>query len=193
MNSDVDKWNARYLDTAEAPPARVLAENVHLLPPRGKALDLACGLGANALLLAARGLETLAWDISAVAIEKLLTLANARGVRVHATVRDVVQQPPDRQCFDIIVVSHFLDRSLSSQLVEALRPDGLLFYQTFTRARIDDGGPRNPAYLLEDGELLTMFASLQLLVYREEGKVGDTRSGFRGQAMLVGRKVDPSR
>ncbi len=188
MSPDVDKWDARYRDTAETPPARVLIENAHLLPPRGRALDLACGLGANALVLAGRGLETFAWDSSAVAIERLRDLARVRGVRVHASVRDVVKQPPAPRDFDVIIVSHFLDRSLTGHLIAALRPHGLLYYQTFTRTRIGDEGPRNPAYLLEDGELLTLFAPLQPLVYREEGLVGDTGSGFRGQAMLVARK-----
>lgn len=188
MGRDTDKWDARYSDTAETPPARVLVENVHLLPSRGRALDLACGLGANALVLAANGLETFAWDSSAVAIERLHGLARARGVNIHAAVRDVVQQPPEPRAFDVLVVSRFLDRTLTPHLIAALRPHGLLFYQTFTRTRIGDNGPHNPAYLLEDGELLTMFARLQPLVYREEGCVGNTRSGFRGQAMLVARE-----
>lgn len=190
MSRDADKWDARYRDTAERPPARVLVENVHLLPPQGRALDLACGLGANALVLATHGLETLAWDSSAVAIERLRSLARARGVGVHAAVRDVVRQPPEPRNFDVIVVSHFLDRSLTAQLIAALRPHGLLYYQTFTRTRVGDSGPQNPAYLLEDGELLAMFAPLQPLVYREEGRVGNTHSGFRGQAMLVACKPE---
>ncbi len=187
MTRDADKWDARYRDAAETPAARVLMENVHLLPSRGRALDLACGLGANALVLAANGLETFAWDSSAVAIEKLVGLARARGVHVHAAVRDVVQRPPEPQAFDVLVVSRFLDRSLTPHLIAALRPHGLLYYQTFTRTRIGDNGPHNPAYLLEDSELLSMFARLQPLVYREEGLVGDTRRGLRGQAMLVAR------
>jgi tellurite methyltransferase len=190
VSRDADKWDVRYRDTAETPPARVLMENVHLLPSRGRALDLACGLGANALVLAAHGLETLAWDSSAVAIEKLRSLARARGVLIQAAVRDVVRQPPEPRNFDVIVVSHFLDRNLTAHLIAALRPRGLLYYQTFTRTRIADSGPHNPAYLLEDGELLAIFASLQPLVYREEGRVGNTRSGFRGQAMLVACKPE---
>jgi len=64
MEPDTDKWNARYrmADTTVADPAVVLSENLHLLPARGCALDLACGAGANALLLARHGLETHAWD-----------------------------------------------------------------------------------------------------------------------------------
>lgn len=183
------KWDARYADAAETPPARVLLENVHLLPDRGAALDLACGLGANALLLASRGLEVFAWDSSRVAIDKLHALAQARGLTLQTEVRDVVQHPPEPGRFNVIVVSHFLDRGLTPQLIAALRADGLVFYQTFTRTRVDERRPRNLDYLLADGELLAMFSPLQLMVYREEGTVGDIDHGFRGQALLVARKA----
>lgn len=189
MTGDTHKWDLRYADAAEMPPARVLLENVYLLPERGVALDLACGLGANALLLASRGLEVCAWDSSAVAIDKLRALAQARGLTLQAEVRDVVARPPEPERFDVIIVSHFLDRSLAPHLMAALRADGLLFYQTFTRSRVHECGPRNLDYLLMDGELLTMFSPLQLMVYREEGLGGDVDQGFRGQALLVARKT----
>lgn len=189
MSGDAEKWDARYADAAETPPARVLSENVHLLPDHGAALDLACGLGANALLLASRGLEVVAWDSSRVAINKLRALAQARGLTLQAEVRDVVQRPPEPGRFDIIVVSHFLDRGLTPHLIAALRADGLVFYQTFTRSRVDERGPHNLDYLLADGELLTMFSPLQLMVYREERLVGNIDQGFRGQALFVAKKV----
>lgn len=191
MNADDRKWDTRYRQAAEpSAPARVLVENVHLLPQDGTALDLACGLGANALLLAERGLEVFAWDSSAVAIEKLQTRARACDLPVHTEVRDVVAHPPEHARFDVIVVSRFLDRRLTSHLMAALRPGGLLFYQTFTRIRVDASGPSNPDYLLADNELLSLFRPLQVLVYREEGRVGDLSHGFRGEAMLVARKVN---
>lgn len=187
--SDIGKWDARYREAGEPMPARVLSENLHLLPARGCALDLACGLGANALLLARCGLESFAWDSSPVAIEKLRAAAAAAGVAVHAELRDVVAQPPEPQGFDVIVVAHFLDRGLAPALVAALRPGGLLFYQTFTRARGGASGPRNPDYLLRENELLRLFSALQPIVYREEGTLGDLARGFRDQALLVAAKA----
>ncbi|HEB99563.1 MAG TPA: SAM-dependent methyltransferase, partial [Thiotrichales bacterium] len=65
------KWDARYRESATAVATEVLVENRHLLPAVGEALDLACGLGGNALLLARHGLRTTAWDLSPVAIERL--------------------------------------------------------------------------------------------------------------------------
>jgi len=188
------KWDRRWRDAGQdadwsrLQPVQVLQENAHLLPTDGKALELACGLGANAQFLARRGLTVSAWDISTVAIAGLAALAAAEALPLQAEVRDVVAEPPAADSFDVIVVSHYLERALAPILVRALRPGGLLFYQTFTVARVSDQGPRNPAFRLRPTELLQLFADLELLVYREEGRVGDTRQGFRDEAMLVGMK-----
>jgi 2-polyprenyl-3-methyl-5-hydroxy-6-metoxy-1,4-benzoquinol methylase len=66
------KWDRIYRNWKAPFPgaAAVLAENEHLLPPGGgRALDLACGLGGNAVFLARRGFEVDAVDISEVGIE----------------------------------------------------------------------------------------------------------------------------
>lgn len=184
-----EKWDKIYVEKGEVPPpARVLAENSHLLPATGDALDVACGLGGNALFLAGKGLGVIAWDISSVAIDKLEKTARGAHLRVTGEAVDIAAQsfPPSR--FDVIVVAHYLDRSLSSALVAALRPGGLLFYQTFTKSRVDDSGPRNPEFRLDDNELLRMFSDLRVVVYREEGSIGDMRLGFRNLAMLVAQK-----
>lgn len=183
------KWNRRY--AAADPPARaalVLRDNLHLLPARGLALDLACGRGANALLLAEHGLTVEAWDLADVAIEALAAQAAQRRLAVHGRVRDVERQPPEPDRFDVIVVSHFFSRPLCPSLMAALRPGGLLFYQTWTRTRVDDSGPRNPDFRLADNELLELFAPLRTRVYREEGRTGDAARGFRNQALYVGEK-----
>ena len=184
-----EKWDSRYREAREGgPPARVLSENLHLLPRTGKALDVACGLGANALLLAEQGLETQAWDISEVAVARLRERAGALRLELRAAVRNVAARPPEPRSFDVIVVSRFLDRSLAPRLIEALRPGGLLFYQTYTLTRVDETGPSNPDYRLKDGELMTLFAPLRILVYREEGRAGDPKRGFRNEALLVAQK-----
>jgi tellurite methyltransferase len=89
----------------------------------------------------------------------------------------------------VIVVSRFLDRQIAPALMQALNLEGLLFYQTFTRDAMEMIGPKDPVYLLDAQELLSLFRPLHLLVYREEGRVGDLTCGFRNEAMLVGQKV----
>ena len=182
------KWDARYRGSATAAATEVLVENRHLLPAVGEALDLACGLGGNALLLARHGLRTTAWDLSPVAIERLA--AEAEGLPLRAEVRDVLAAPPAAGSFDVIVVSRFLERDLCPLLMAALRPGGLLFYQTFTRDKAVPGGPSTPDFLLAENELLRLFEGLRLRVYREEGCLGDVTRGLRNEALLVAQRPD---
>ncbi|MFO7858967.1 MAG: class I SAM-dependent methyltransferase [Ectothiorhodospiraceae bacterium] len=184
------RWDRHY---AEATPlqgrsATVLNENVHLLPRRGDALDLAAGLAANAFVLARQGLTAQAWDLSSVATRIVQAHAVEADLAVIAEQRDVSCSPPAAEQYDVIVVSSFLDRDLCPLITEALRPGGLLFYQTFCQRRVATGGPSNPDFLLADGELLRLFPELEPVVYREEGELGDPFRGFRDRAMLVARR-----
>lgn len=182
-----EKWDLKHAD-ADGPgeTARVLSENSHLLPAQGKALDLACGRGANSLQLAQAGLSVDAWDISPVAIQRLEQAVAPLNLDVHPCVRDVTQNSPEPNSFDIILVSHFLDRSLAGAIENALRPGGLLFYQTFNQS--SEGGPRNQSFHLEDNELLVLFSNLKLRVYREESRLGNISLGWRGLSMLVAER-----
>jgi SAM-dependent methyltransferase len=165
-----------------------VTENRHLLPERGDALEIACGLGGNTVLLAERGLATRAWDISGVAMARLADYARSRGLPLECEARDVVANPPAPGSCDVIVVAHFLDRVLIPHIVRALRPQGLVFYQSFTLERVTDTGPSNPQFRLADNELLALFAGLRVLAYREEGRIGDIGQGFRDEAMIVAQK-----
>ena len=169
-------------------PALVLKENQHLLPAAGAALDLACGLGGNALYMSRKGLKVSAWDYSPVAIDKLTQLAETEDLNIQTSVRDIVQDPPEAESFDVIVVSHFLDRSVNQTLIAALKPDGILFYQTYTKNKVINTGPDNPDYLLLEGELLDMFKALKVRVYREEGGCGNIKKGLRNEALFIGQK-----
>jgi tellurite methyltransferase len=184
------KWDGIYRNRAVEHPraAAVLVEFSHLLPEHGSALDLACGRGGNALLLARHGLDTWAWDISPVAVEQLEKFARASHLKIHVEVRDVAAAVFEPGGFDVIVVSRFLARSLCDAIMTALKPGGLLFYQTFTRAKVVSSGPSNPDFLLSENELLSLFVPLKILVYREEGGVGDVTQGLRNEALLIGQR-----
>ena len=184
------KWNLAYQEARQpGDVAAVLSENLHLLPAQGIALDLAAGLGANALCLARQGLQVQAWDLSYIALEKIQVFAQERGLSIDTEVRDVEKHPPLLEQFDVIVVSHFLDRAVIADLIAALKPGGLIFYQTFTQVKADPSiGPSSKRFTLGENELLQLFTGLKVRVYREEGIVGDIGLGFRNEAMLVGQK-----
>ena len=188
-NSLAAKWNQRY-QGSEVPnrAAQVLRENLHLLPTQGNALELACGLGGNALLLAQQGLNTEAWDLSEVALQKLKEFAYQRQLSINTCVANLGEDPLQQNSYDVVVVSAFLERSLCDTIIGALKPGGLLFYQTFTQEKIGPGGPSNPDFLLQPGELLQLFSSIDLIAYRQESNCGDLSQGLRNQAYLVARK-----
>ena len=191
MPNKIDKWNQRYLSDLDTipQPAFVLKENNHLLPSRGDALDLACGRGGNALYMAKLGLAVSAWDFSSVAIDKLNTVYEAENLIINTSVRDIERNPPKPESFDVIVVSYFLDRNINKAIINALKPGGVLFYQTYTRNKVTEIGPDNPDYLLKENELLNIFRPLKVRVYREESFCGDIKKGLRNQALFIGEKV----
>ncbi len=193
MNEETNRrqrWQARYeAAEGEPQPARVLRELGFLLPREGRALDLACGRGGNALLMAAQGLAVSAWDYAPAAVEDLERRAEAQNLALRPEVRDVVAEPPAPMQFDVIAVSYFLERELAPAIGAALRPGGLLFYETFIRDAVGEHGPSNPAFRLARNELLHLFADLQVVDYREHGRVGDLTQGLRDVAWLVAQKA----
>jgi len=87
------------------------------------------------------------------------------------------------------VVSHFLERSLCPAIAAALKPGGLLFYQTFCAERVDSSyGPTNPDFCLQKNELLRLFAALETIIYSEAGSLGDITQGLRDRALLIARR-----
>lgn len=170
-------------------PAAVLLQNAFLLPKQGKALDLACGLGANALFLAQKNFEVFAWDISTVAISQLRQRAEQLEITLNTCAANIDTALLAGCGFDIIVVQRFLARDLAPAICAALNPGGLLFYQTYTQAKTSDHGPKNPDFLLATGELLRLFPSLQLLYYRDNSLQGDWSLGLRNEAQFIGVKV----
>lgn len=94
--------------------------------------------------------------------------------------------------YDVVVVSRFLDRNLKDAIIGALKPGGLLFYQTFDRDKVGGAGPNNPDYLLSNNELLRMFSLLQVVFYRENGLIGNTEKGLRNEAQFIGQKQEIS-
>ena len=193
MSTKLQKWNDAYQDAniQSALPAQVLRDNSFLLPDSGSALDLACGRGGNALFLAElkqSNLDIDALDLSPVVLEKLSSYAKQKGLSIHCHLRDIEKDGLLDKQYDVIVVSYFLNRSLFPNLVDSLRPNGLLFYQTWAQEKVEEKGPSNPDFRLAPAELLTLCDPLIPVLYRDNGLVGDSTQGLRNEAMLIARK-----
>lgn len=165
-------------------PSAWLVDNRALLPREGDALDLASGSGRHAIWLAEHGFRTTAVDRDADAIARLADVAITRALPINPLVVDLENGEPFLMplSFDLIVVVHYLHRPLFPSLVSALRPGGVLVYETFTRAQAARGKPTNPAFLLESGELVTLVEPLSVLATRE-GDFDD-----RSVASIVAKK-----
>lgn len=147
-----------------------LLDNRDLWPRQGRVLDVACGNGRHALLMAQAGLQVRAIDRSAEAIASLTIEAERLGLRIDAAVIDLETEPPPdlgHSIYDAILVFNYLHRPLMRAIRTAVKPGGRLFYETFTARQAERGRPRNPAFLLRDGELKELAAPFAVLRWRE--------------------------
>jgi len=185
-------WDARYAERdselSRAPSAWIVERSL-TLPERSLVLDVAGGSGRHALAIAQSGQTVVVADF----VERAVAAAASRHARILGVVADTAALPLRAGAFDAIVVVSFLDRSVFKVFVDLLRPGGTLLYETFTRAHLDvvarggARGPRNPAYLLEPGELPMLVAPLRVGEH-EEGLVVDD-SGERHVARVMAMKV----
>ena len=150
-------------------PAAWLVAHRGLLPASGRALDVACGRGRHALWLAQHGFETTAIDRDPEVVAALDARARAERLPLTAKAIDLEAGAValGAAAYDVVVVVHYLHRPLFPALLAALRPGGVLVYETFTRAQAARGRPTNPAFLLEPGELRGLVAGLDVLDARE--------------------------
>jgi tellurite methyltransferase len=189
-----DRWNRKY---REAPsswmvpyPFLAYAFTEYILPAfphGGRALDLAGGAGRHAIWLAKQGWEVTLIDISEKGIELARQNAGPLASHIHFVVDDLTQfkasQTHLEVGFDLVMAFFYLERRIFSEIVSVLRPGGLLVYKTHTSARANlVGGPTNPDYLLEPGELLRLTSGLRALHYREQ-------SGEKAAELIANREI----
>jgi tellurite methyltransferase len=196
MPTNAAEWDDKHRRNADGPanePSTILRELLPLLP-LGPALDLACGSGRNTLFLARRQPVT-AVDRSSVGLEILekrarnLELKVSRDHRIEAAKNGMLVVSVDLEdcelpveTFSLIVCIHYLERGLFRKIAAALVPGGMVLFETYTKAQLEFfSGPRNPDYLLDDGELRIAFPELETTFYRE------IRAG-QGIASLLARK-----
>lgn len=140
-----------------------------LIAPGGSVLDLACGAGRHARMLAARGHPVLALDRDR---EALAALAKFPGIEtLAADLEDGSPWPIGARRFAGVVVVNYLHRPLMPLLAAALEEGGVLVYETFALGNERYGKPSNPHFLLRPGELLAAFCPTLSVVAFEQGRV----------------------
>lgn len=151
-------------------PSTWLLENADLLTRGSRVLDVACGRGRHALLLAGAGFDVTAVDRNPEAVAYVRTVAGRLGFRMTAEVVDLETDPPPglgSRTYDAILGFNYLHRPLMPAVKAATAPGGRIFYETFTRRQAGRGHPRNPAFLLDEGELPRLLAPFAIVRSRE--------------------------
>ena len=185
---DKNHWEERYAGDGREPkrnPSALLTEWLRDHEP-GKALDLACGTGRNALYLAEKGGDVTAIDVSPRAISLAAALAREKGLRINWIAADLDNYAIQGQ-HDLIVVSFFtVSKSMVSAVINALKQGGILLSENHLLSPSGDEAHKH-RFHLKPGELKELFNGLAMIRYEErrvEGK--DGRPAYR--ASLVAQK-----
>jgi tellurite methyltransferase len=173
---DIKLWEARYRlrerekEDFDATPAGLLVETVKHVPP-GRALDLACGTGRNALWLAEHGWAVTAVDGSQAAIDVLQQRASGRGLSIETRVADLEagQYSIEPSTWDLVAICYYLQRDLLEPAKSGLVPGGLVL----TIVHIAEPGEEPTNTRLRPGELAGFFPGWGVL-HSYEGKPRDS-------------------
>jgi len=145
-------------------PSEWVLQWSELLPDGATVLDVACGSGRHVRFLAARGCRVTAVDRDAAAIADLSALP---GVQARCADIESGSWPFAGQTFDAVLVTNYLYRPLFPDLMAAVRPGGLLIYETFMAGNERYGRPSNPEFLLRSNELRDVTAGFTELGFFE--------------------------
>jgi dihydroneopterin aldolase len=178
---------------ADPPPAQFLVRQLHRLP-KGKVLDVASGSGRHALFLASLGYQVDAVDRDEQALEQLSANARTRHLTgISARVLDLEQPMREsnlgHEVYDAMLIFFYLNRPLFPYLIEALKPGGVLLYETFTvDNHVQCHHPKRREFCLAHGELLDLTTGLRILHYDEGSHEGTSGRESVYTAQLAARK-----
>jgi tellurite methyltransferase len=186
---EIRDWNERYrlrerlAEDLDAAPTPLLMETAAAMAP-GKALDLACGAGRNALWLAEHGWEVTAVDGADAAIEILRTRAREHSLKINAVVANLENGEfkivPSR--WDLVAMCYYLQRNLFEPAKRGVAPGGILI----SIVHVNEPGEGDGPYRLRPGELEQYFTGWEIL-HRYEGKATDP-AHRRAVAEIVARR-----
>ncbi|MBA2251446.1 MAG: dihydroneopterin aldolase [Nitrospirales bacterium] len=179
-------------------PASFLLESSRFFK-KGTILDVAAGRGRNALYLAELGFSIDAVDRDEQALQELADCAKERGLTqlsVHPIdlesepgVASTLHSEQYNDRYDGVLVFFYLYRPLFPSIIQALKPGGVLVYETFLIDNHDHyQHPRKKEYCLEHNELLRLTQGLRVLHYEEGQHEGSQESEQPFTARLVAQK-----
>jgi SAM-dependent methyltransferase len=172
-----EEWNRRYAGAEllwTARPNRFLVAEVGELPP-GRALDLACGEGRNAVWLAERGWQVTGVDFADVALTKARNLAAARAVEVDWVQADLLAYSPERRGYDLVLLFYVqLPGAQRGEIVraaaEGVAVGGTLLLVAHDSSNLEHGhgGPKEASVLYTAADVVADLGGSDLEIERAE-------------------------
>jgi 2-polyprenyl-3-methyl-5-hydroxy-6-metoxy-1,4-benzoquinol methylase len=174
---DLLKWDGRFRTEScvlGVEPSLYLADTIDFIKsivPGRRALDIACGEGRNSIFLAKHGFDVLGLDISEAGLEKARGWMEREGLNIDFRLVNM-EDYVFTEKYDLIVNFNFLLRDLIPQAVAALRPQGVIVFDTL----VDSPHVPNThkkEFLLQPGELLRIFQRFDGEVFLPEERLHD--------------------
>jgi len=184
MIEDKERWNNRHL---KKPMKRTVSPILKKYIPHakvGRAIDVACGTGRNSHFLEEFGFMVDAIDLSDYALSQIKDTPNIRKIETDLDSYNI-----EKNSYDIVVNTNYLNRRLMAQMSDALKEGGVIIFETFIVAHEEpQNGSMNPDYLLKEDELVNAFKELETIFYEERGDVNSYGEKVK-IASLVAKKV----
>lgn len=187
-NLDRDKWNQRYREGSyhKNNPVTLVERWLPGLPV-GRALDVACGAGRNAIRLAQAGYRVDAIDISTEGLSQGRQAAAEQGLSIKWIEWDLDQPYRFDNDYEVILVMWYVDLELISRLCRCLAPGGYLICEEHLIADQDVIGPTSSEFRVAPGELRDAVSGVDVLLY-EESIEEIPEGGQVSSARLVAKK-----
>lgn len=169
-------WTERHqarIERSPLPPSPFVVEALSRIgaPPRhARAIDVACGAGRHALVLARTGYTVLGVDWAVPALRTLGTTARHERLPITCLAIDVAIWEPPEDHYAMVLSTNFLDRGCLDRMRRAVACGGVLLLETFLDGQQRYGHPTNPEYLLQPGELAALCEGWDVL-HAHEGLV----------------------
>lgn len=185
---DRDKWNHRYATDSQRKnnPVELLVDWMPRLP-RGRALDVACGAGRNALLLAQAGYRVDAIDISSEGLDLARLKAVSQGLEINWIEQDLDESREFDSDYNLIVVMWYVNLPLIARLCDSLTPGGYLLCEEHLITEQEVIGPATASFRVAPGALRDAVSDLDIQIY-EESIESIAEGGRVASARVVAKK-----
>ena len=132
-------------------------------------LDFASGNGRNSIPLSNKNIIVTAIDKDQEKLNKYKNYNNI--ITIPFDLETDEEWPLPKKYYDVIIVINYLYRPKIKKIIDLLKKDGVLFYETFAIGNEKYGSPKNPDFLLKDGELLDFFGNELVPLSFYDGKI----------------------